>query len=322
MPRGAQLEPAIARERGLDPVDEQRKACARLQDVELGRGVDRPVQISGASPEGVSQREQDPPHFLGFLLLEGDDVVVDLDRAERLEEQAGAAAGAAVDDARNRGAMLAADDEHVPAVAIGDDLLLEVLRRVAAAQVRLERSAQPGPLLAQAIAQARELGAGIVDHLVRGTNLAADVADFLLERRRGLGDDGEQGKAGADLPHGAARALDRCQEPGEVDERHRLEDPALDRERHQQRVEILRRLQPDFAVAQEAGRFRGRRERSRDRTCVSERLQLRQTRRAGRRLCEAAHRFDDPVVFERPQGTGVHETLENTGERQARQGNR
>jgi hypothetical protein len=158
--------------------------------------------------------------------------------------------------------MLAADDEHVAAVAVGDDLLLEVLRRVPAAQVGFERSAQARPLLAQTIAQVRELRAGIVDDLVGRTNLAADVGDFVLERGRRFGDRGEQGKPGADLAHGAARALDRRQEPGEVDERQGLEDAAFDGERHQEGVEILRRLQPDLAVAEISSRLRRCRERS------------------------------------------------------------
>ena len=46
-------------------------------------------------------------------------------------------------DSRDRAAVFGAHDQHVAAVAIGDDLLLQVLRRVLAAQVGLERAAQP-----------------------------------------------------------------------------------------------------------------------------------------------------------------------------------
>ena len=137
------------------------------------------------APERIGEREQDAPDLFGFLLLERDDVVVDLDRAERLEEQAGAAAGAAVDDSRNRGAMLAADDEHVAAVAVGDDLLLQILRRVPAAQIGLERAPQPRALFTQPIPQAGQLRARIVDDLVRRADLAADVGDLVLEGRDG-----------------------------------------------------------------------------------------------------------------------------------------
>ena len=100
MPRRLQLERAVGRERRLDAVDRLGEARARLQHVELGRRVDRPLQVGGARAEGVGQREQDAADFLGLLLFERDDVVVDLDRAERLEEQAGAAGRRAVHDAR------------------------------------------------------------------------------------------------------------------------------------------------------------------------------------------------------------------------------
>ena len=56
-------------------------------------------------------------------------------------------------------------DQHVAAVALGDDLILQVLRGVLAAQVRLERAAQPRPLLAQPVADALQLRARVVDHL-------------------------------------------------------------------------------------------------------------------------------------------------------------
>jgi hypothetical protein len=51
-----------------------------------------------------------------------------------------------MDDARNRGPMLGAHHQHESAVAIGDDLLLEVLGGVLTAQERLERAPQPRSL--------------------------------------------------------------------------------------------------------------------------------------------------------------------------------
>ena len=53
-----------------------------------------------------------------------------------------------------RAAVLGLDEEHVAAVPLGDDLILQILRGVLAAQVRLERAAQPRALLAEAIANA------------------------------------------------------------------------------------------------------------------------------------------------------------------------
>ena len=84
---------------------------------------------SRAAAERVAQRQQDAQDFFVLLLLERDDVVVDFDGAERLEIEAGAAARAAVHDAGNRRPVLGANDQHVAAMAIGDDLLLEVFRR-------------------------------------------------------------------------------------------------------------------------------------------------------------------------------------------------
>ena len=87
---------------GSMPPTDMREARPRLDDIELGGDVDRPAQVVRASAERVGQREQDAADFLGLLLLERDDVVVDLDGVERLEIQAGAAGGGAVDDAGNR----------------------------------------------------------------------------------------------------------------------------------------------------------------------------------------------------------------------------
>ena len=91
MPRRAQFEPAVRRRSPARP-RRRRANCARLEHVERRRRVDRAMQVAAAAAERIRQREQDAADFLRFLLLERDDVVVDLDGAERLEEQARAAA--------------------------------------------------------------------------------------------------------------------------------------------------------------------------------------------------------------------------------------
>ena len=80
----------------------------------------------------------------------------------------------------NVAAMLGLDDQHVAAVPLGDDLILQVLRGVLAAQVRLERAAQAAALLAQPIADASQLGTGIVDHVARRVDLFPRVAPISL----------------------------------------------------------------------------------------------------------------------------------------------
>jgi hypothetical protein len=69
--------------------------------------------------------------------------------------------------------MLGTDDEHVSTVAVGDDLLLQVLRRVLAAQVGLQRAAQARALLAQAIAAAVSTMARRIGTALRARRTAA-----------------------------------------------------------------------------------------------------------------------------------------------------
>ena len=177
MPRSEELERPVGRERRLDPVDRLGKPRARLHDVELAGGFDGPLHVGAAAAERIGQRKQDAQDLFVLLFLERDDVVVDFDRAERLEKQAGAARRRAVDDAGNRAAMLGFDDEHIAAVPLGDDLILQMLRRVLAAQVRLERAPQPRPLLAQPLADDLQLRARVIDDV-------AGRVDLVARRRR------------------------------------------------------------------------------------------------------------------------------------------
>ena len=108
VPGGVQFDDALVRHRRLDAADELREPRLRLDDVELGGALEGALEVEGPAAERVGQREQDPADFRGFLLLERDDVVVDLDRAERLEIEAGPARGTAVDDAGDRRAVLRA----------------------------------------------------------------------------------------------------------------------------------------------------------------------------------------------------------------------
>ena len=166
---------------GRGGVAEPGEAGLGLHRVEAGRDVDGLLQFGAAAAEPIGQFEQDAMDFLGLLLEQGDDVVVDLDRAERLEEEARAARRAAVHDAGNRRALLGAHQQHVAPVAVGDDLLLQVLRRVTGAEVALERAAQPRALLPQAVANGAQRRARVVEDLAGGVDGAADVSDFALE---------------------------------------------------------------------------------------------------------------------------------------------
>ena len=125
-------------------------------------------------------------------------------------------------------AMLGADDQHVAAVAVGDDLLLEILRGVLAAQVRLERAAQPRPLLAQPIADAPQLRARIVDDLAAGIDLAADVGDLAIRSDAAVSAIARRtGKAPRARRTDGAGGFDRSEEVGEREQLARLERRGL-----------------------------------------------------------------------------------------------
>src|SRR5687767_7971720 len=100
MAGGAEFQTSILGQPGTDAADGVRKLRLGLQDIELRGRCDCPLQILTARTERVGQLQQDAPYFFRLLLLEGDDVVVDLDRAQRLEKQTRAAARAAVHDSR------------------------------------------------------------------------------------------------------------------------------------------------------------------------------------------------------------------------------
>ncbi len=106
-----------------------------------------------------------------------------------------------MDDARDRRAVFGANDQHVAAVSIGHDLLLQVLRGVLAAQIGLERPAQPRALLAQPVPDPPQLAARIVHHLAGGVDLAADVRDLSFEGGDTIGDGAENREGCARAPH-------------------------------------------------------------------------------------------------------------------------
>ncbi len=134
-----------------------------------------------------------------------------------------------MDDSRNCRTMLAADDQHITSVAIRHDLLLQIFRRVAASQVGLERASKPRALFSKAFANCRQLRAGVVNHLVRGANLAADIGDLMLKRGCRFGNGAEERKTAPGFADRGTGRVDRCEKRRHVDERLRLEHPALDR---------------------------------------------------------------------------------------------
>ena len=307
MARRRQLDARVGRERRLHAVDESREPGAGLDDVELGGGRDGAAQVQPAAPQPVRQGQQDAPDLVGLVLLEGDDVVVDLDRAQRLEEQAGPASRAAVHDAGDRASMLRAHEEHEAPVAFGDDLFLQVLRRVAAAQERGERVPEALPLLPQPFADGAQLRRRAVDHFPLLVDGRLDLGDLALERAAAL-HEGPQAREriGAGLPNGGAGGVDRGQKGGETAQLARFEQAPLDGEGPEGLVEVLRPPQGEVVLLEEPHPLGGGRERRPDGAGVRLRSEIAQGRRPERRQRQTADRLDDEVELQRPQRAVVH----------------
>src|SRR4029077_8878393 len=137
----------------------------------------------------------------------------------------------------NRRPVLRLHDEDVAPVALGDDLILQVLRRLLAAQVRLERPAQQRRLLPQPIADHFQLGARIVDDLAGLVDLLADAGGFVLERRGAAAGGFEVRKRSRAANRGDG-VVDRREERRQLQETRRFERAALDRERRERLRQI------------------------------------------------------------------------------------
>jgi hypothetical protein len=104
-------------------------------------------------------------------------------------------------------------------------------------------------LLAQAIAQALQLRAGLVDHLSRRIDLAPDVGDLPLERRGRFDDRGEARKRGAMAADAGDAGIDGREERTEAQQLQRFERASFDSKCAQDRIELGRRPQADLSRA-------------------------------------------------------------------------
>ncbi len=307
MPRGSQLQPAVCRNRRRDARDEMRESRFCLNDVQLRRGIHRLTQLHRFRAKRVGQDLENPVDLFALQLFQCHEVVVDLDGAERLQIQAGAAARAAVDDSRDRRAMLRFDDQHVAAVAIADHLILQILRGLFSAKVGLQRGSQARPLLAELRPQAGQFGAGRIIDFAGRIDLAADLGDLRFELPAAFGDGLQRGKRAADAPDVGAGKRDGIEKVRECDQSQRLQRPAFDRHRRENRLQIVRRLERETGVAvQVLDAFRRGAQQFADAKRVCLRLQLRQLRRSQRRDREPPDQIDDLVEFKSTQCAWVH----------------
>jgi len=302
-----QLETAVARDRRLDAAHQGREAGLGLDHVELGRGVQRPLQIERPAAEGIGERQQDAPDLRRFLLLQRHDLVVDVHRAEGLEVEARAARRAAVNDPGDGRPVLGADDQHVAAVAVGDDLVLQVAGGVAPPEVRLERAAQAGPLAAQAVTDRSQLGARVVGHLAARVDLLADLRCLGLERGSLLDQAPEQGEGPGGPANGSPRLFDGVEEIGQAEQPGRLERAPFDSQRGQGALDVGRRLQGERTAGGEiASALCRRSERLRDPARVGVRAKAGEALPPEGRGRLDAHRLDDSRELQGLLGGSLH----------------
>ena len=203
--------------------------------------------------------------------------------------------------------MLGAHHEDVAAVALGDDLFLQVLRGVAAAQVRLERPAQPLPLAAKLVSHAGQRWTRIVlDVAVLADGLAH--AGVLVDEARGPARDGRQGRqAGGGALHERGGAIHRVEEVGEREQAERLEGTALEREPVEGGADGLAGAQREgLMILQQQDRLTCEVEAFGDAYRLGRGNEPIERARAERRHRVRAHHGRDLIELERAERGGVH----------------
>ena len=205
-------------------------------------------------------------------------------------------------DARHVAAMFGAHHQHESSVALGDDLVLQVLGGRPAREL-FERAAQLLPLLAQLVANALQFGAGLVEHLAARIDRVAHRVHFGLERGdvgHQLAKDGEVGPGTADA---GARLIDGINEVGKQAQLERLERPARDVERVEGGGQRVARAKGKQRMPlEEPDRLaRGRLQRDHD-LRIGRRLEIGERSRAERRQRERGDGVDDAIEFERARG--------------------
>ena len=240
-----QLQSAVWRQRaGATPDDELSETHLRLNDVELGRRIDRLAELDWLASGTASVRcrkmrctssrsccSSATISLLISTVLSGSRY-----RLAPLPE-------AAVDDSGNRGAMLGLHDENIAAVAVADHLILQILRRILAPQIRLERRAEARSLLAQVRAQSRQFGARLVVHFAGWIDLAAHLGDLVLERPAVFSERFERGEGAVHAANRGARQRDRVEKLRKREQPDRLQRPPFHGERGQHGLEIFRGMQ-------------------------------------------------------------------------------
>ncbi|OFW32198.1 MAG: hypothetical protein A3G76_09275 [Acidobacteria bacterium RIFCSPLOWO2_12_FULL_65_11] len=210
-------------------------------------------------------------------------------------------------DAGNGATMLGPDEQDVPAVALGDDLVLEVLRRLLAAQVRLERAAQSRALLAQSLANELQLRAGMIDDFAGGVDLVPCLRRLAPEGGRGPARRVEPRKRSGRPANRRSGVVDRVKEGGEREQLVRVERRALDGERAQNLRQFGRCAEREPRVLRQEPRcLGGVREQVGDLLRIDRGPKPRQTLGAHGRHGKTLDGLDDLIEFEGPEDAWLH----------------
>ena len=167
---------------GFDTVHESRKRRPGLDHVNRGGRRHSAMQVGGSCPKRIGQVSQDTHDLSVLLLFEAHDLIVDLDGAQRLEEEARAGSRAAVHNPRNRTPVRGFDDQHESTVTLGDDLFLQIFRRASATQIRIEGASQAFPLATRVFTNRLELGGRVVNHTVGPVYGGANCRNLAVKR--------------------------------------------------------------------------------------------------------------------------------------------
>ena len=309
VPRIDQFAGPVFRDPRRDALELLGEEGSRLGDIQLGDQLEKGAQGIGAAPEDVGQGAEDTGDFDPLLLPEADEVVVLVDDGHRFHEGCLPAGGEPVHDAGDPGARIGPDRDDEAAVAEGDDVLLDRLRR--GAQDRFEGALDAVPAFGDLPADGPKPGAGAVVDVAAGQDLAVD----LFEQRAGVRDpgrhapqDGEEarGRGGADrIPEPLAGG----EEPLERENLPRFERRPFDVEPLHHRVEVLDPRQAEPAARGEKPyALAGEVERRGDFGRVGGRAQALQPLAAGGRLHVPGGQGDQRPEFECVQCPFVHAT--------------
>ena len=210
-------------------------------------------------------------------------------------------------DAGNPAAMLGLHEEHVAAVPFRDDLVLQILRGVLAAQVRLERASQARALLAQPLPNELQLGARMVDDITRRVDLVARLRRLAFERLGAAARGFEQRKRSRRASDSSPRFVDRIEKRSEREQAERFERAPFNGQCGQNLRQIGGCAQRERPVGDDVPRRLARsRLKLGDLVGVGRRPQVPEALGPHGRESKVFDGVDDPIEFEGAQGAWLH----------------